>query len=488
MDHHMASFRDPEGALYQVGERIFRRVNARAPVLAQEGPLVDCLKGLQNTGHWIQAYPAPPDALQALESAGLLDSVGEDDQILEHPRVFFPSYPHEWCPSMLAAAGEHTLAMAKALLRVGFELKDGTPTNVLFEGHRPVFVGHLSPVLRKAGQMGWTAYGQFVRTFIIPLILHKMKGLPISWMYLARRDGIAPEDATKQLTLVDSLRPSVFGLVTLPALLSRRQRTDYPSNGIKISKSGDETLGHAVTAHILNGLSRRVQHWNPTTPNLTFWSSYDELGASYTQEGLDEKERFVRHALEVCRPRTVMDLGCNTGRYSRLAAKSGARVLAVDGDTACVERTWMNSIQENLDILPLVIDLGRPSPALGWENKEESSFLARVAGRFEMIFALALVHHLLVRERLCLVQLVSHLARQTTRHAVIEWVPPEDPQFQKLAGPNINLYTYLDRGTFENALSGSFRILAQSLIPGGGRSIYLLEKAHTRSTIAPQLD
>jgi len=214
----------------------------------------------------------------------------------------------------------------------------------------------------------------------------------------------------------------------------------------------------------------------PTGRPSNHWSAYDSAGESYTQEGLLAKVAFVQAALDSTRPENVLDLGCNTGRYSRLAAQAGARVVSVDGDPACIDQLWHEAQRARLDILPLVIDLGRPSPALGWENGEEMPFLERTQGRFDMVFALALIHHLLVRERVPLDRIIAHLARQTTRWAIIEWVPPQDPQFRRLTGPNAPLYDGLTALDFEAALGAHFEKRQVVSIPGSDRCLYLLEK------------
>ena len=54
--------------------------------------------------------------------------------VWEHERIPFPSFPYEWPPEMLEAAGSLTLDLAEAALEEGFGLKDATPYNVLFRG------------------------------------------------------------------------------------------------------------------------------------------------------------------------------------------------------------------------------------------------------------------------------------------------------------------------------------------------------------------
>lgn len=471
-----ASFRDPQGRIWIGPDSVFRAAwdepEAHGP---DGGPAKDRLDSLlhafQSECLWIPTVPVDP----ALIRPFLAPSAPLPRRAWQHPRVFFPSYAHEWSPVMLYRAAELTLELNVRLLEAGWELKDATPTNILFEGPRPLFVDHLSPSKRQPGQMGWTAYGQFIRTFLIPLCLHRLKGLPLAWIHLAQRDGVSPEDARFQLDLIDRLRPSVLGLITLPALLSRRQGPS-PSEGLRVWKNGDETIGRTITARLLKGLRKRLDRWAPATAAATQWSHYDQAGESYSPEGLQAKEAFIKQALELHQPKAVLDLGCNTGRYSKLAARSGARVVAVDGDPVCIDQLWHQAQAESLDILPLVMDLGRPSPALGWENGEEVPFLERTAGRFDMVFALALIHHLLVRERIPLDRVLSHLAERTTHQAIIEWVPPEDPQFQRLAGPNSHLYQHLSWEAFETSLAGIFRLEARIELPGGQRILCLLTK------------
>jgi len=473
------SFRDPAGGTVVLPDQVLRVIKTREAIDAiGDIELGAEIQGFQAEGAWVEAEKVSLEAArERLEGVGgaVEDFLLGALEIMKHPRIFFPTYAHEWSPAMLARAAELTLKINERLVKIGWELKDGTPSNILFDGPRAVFVDHTSPSRRAPGQMGWSAYGQFARTFLIPLCLHQLVGLPLAWLYLARRDGVPAEMALGNLSWFDRLRPSVVGLITIPGLLSNRD-SRVPQHGIKIWRGGDEEMGRMVTSRLVKGLQAKLHRWSPRGTEVTTWSEYDQAGESYSRDGLASKEAFVKAALEECGPRTALDLGCNTGRYSRLAARTGAKVVAVDGDASCVDRLWRAALAEGLDILPLVVDLGRPSPALGWENGEDASFIERIRGRFEFLLALALVHHLLVRERVPLPGLIAYLAGCTTRWAIIEWVPPEDPQFRRLSGHNQELYEYLTRPLFEFVLGTHFRIERTLEIPGGGRVVYLLEK------------
>ncbi|WP_243317488.1 class I SAM-dependent methyltransferase [Geothrix paludis] len=429
------------------------------------------LEELQKAGKWIPSSEVDPEDPQ-------IQLGSETPPLLKawiHPRIFFPSYAHEWSQGMLLCAARLTLELNERLLEVGWELKDASPSNVLFEGPRPIFVDHLSPTPRSAGQMGWVAYGQFIRTFLIPQILHRLNKTPLGWIYLSKRDGLSPEEAYSQLSVFQRARPGVLTAITLPTLFTKG-RAGSSHGGLKTWRDSDENMGRAITGRLLHGLRKQLDRWVSQTAPDTAWSQYDQAGESYSPGGLRAKEGFIQESLERCTPKAVLDLGCNTGRFSRLAAKAGARVVAVDGDAACVDRLWWTAATEQLDILPLVMDLGRPSPPLGWENGEEAPFLERTKDRFDMVLALALIHHLLVRERIPLERVIGHLSQQTTRWLVIEWVPFDDPQFQRLAGPNAHLYAGLTVASFEQALEAQFDIVARRRLDGGDRCLYLASR------------
>lgn len=414
-------------------------------------------------------------AIQALQAEGCWIGAERDpvrSDSLQHPRIWFPSYIHEWAPVMLHRAGALTLRAQEALLEEGLELKDATPSNILFNGSQPVFVDFLSPTPRPDGQMGWRAYGQFIRTFLIPLFLHQQRSLPLAWAGLARRDGISPEEALPLLGSLRSLRPSALSLITLPVWLGR-QRIHREAS---LPRSKDAPLALAITRRLLRGLTRRLDRLTGSGPGNSLWFDYQDRGISYTSEGLQTKTTFVEMALARLHPDAVLDLGCNTGHFSRLAARSGARVVALDADPTCVERVFLEAERDRLDILPLVADLGRPSPDLGWDGTDGLSLPSRLKGRFDMVFALAMIHHLLVTERIPLPDILARLAEWTTRWLVLEWVPPHDPQFERLVGPNHSLYGELSPEILEAHLRARFHLVERAEIAPSGRTLYLLER------------
>ena len=126
----------------------------------------------------------------------------------------------------------------------------------------------------------------------------------------------------------------------------------------------------------------------PAARKQSTWSDYMETH-SYDDPAFAAKEKFVREALAEFKPGRVLDAGANTGHFSEMAAQDGAAVVAIDLDEVCVGEIWRRAREKKLNILPLVVNLARPTPAAGWRNQECPSFLDRARGSFDGVLMIA---------------------------------------------------------------------------------------------------
>ena len=204
------------------------------------------------------------------------------------------------------------------------------------------------------------------------------------------------------------------------------------------------------------------------------WCGYMS-NPSYSQAEFETKSDFVRQALDEFSPKRVLDVGCNTGHFSALAAKGGSEVIAIDSDAAVVGEVWRTASAEGLNILPLVVDIARPSPAMGWRNEECSSFLKRAMGKFDAVLMLAIVHHLMVTERIPLEEILKLASDLTTDLLLIEFITPEDPMFRLIARGRDDLFSSLNTEIFETACGRHFSML-RSLQLSKTRRVYCLKK------------
>ena len=84
----------------------------------------------------------------------------------------------------------------------------------------PVFIDFLS-FERQRPTGVWIAYGQFVRHFLLPLLLYRKLAMTPTEIFLIHRDGISPERSYQLLGGLDLLSATALELVVLPRLLSR---------------------------------------------------------------------------------------------------------------------------------------------------------------------------------------------------------------------------------------------------------------------------
>lgn len=395
----------------------------------------------------------------------------EDGLLLSHPRIPFISYPSEWPPALWGAAAELTLNLCTELVEQGWILKDATPLNVLFTGTRPIFVDLLSIRRIEPAHPIWFAYGQFVRTFLLPLLAHTQLGWRLqtaqTW-----RDGIEPEELYAALSWSHRLRFPARTFITLPTLLGRMMKS-MPGS-IKPRTSADAEMTRGVLLKTLSSLRSAIERTAPA-PRSSNWSAYAESATHYSAEAHAEKRQFVADALARCAPRHVLDVGSNTGNYARLAAAAGANVVAIDQDTRALELLYAQSRQAGHNILPLCVDLAFPTPATGWQNRESSSFLARCEDHFDTVLMLAVLHHLLLSSQIPLGPIAELCVRITSCNLILEWVPPSDPKFIEVLRGREAIYGHITEAAFRQAFAPHFQILRESTL-SNGRILFHMQK------------
>jgi SAM-dependent methyltransferase len=347
---------------------------------------------------------------------------------LRHPRIDPISYPWEWTPAQWRAAAELTLSIAGKAIDAGWTLKDATPLNVVFQGARPVFVDVLSFEPRNQHSTVWLAYGQFVRTFLLPLVAARFLDWPLQTT-LFWRDGYEPTMLARALPLRHRLSPNLLDVVTLAALFENKKGATAGSTEKKAEKKTDPELAKHILHKRLARLKKQIDHAT-SDKNASQWSAYNQNASHYQPADVQAKQSFVRRVLELLRPSSVLDIGANTGTYSLIAAEAGAKVVSLDNDTAALELLFRTSAGQKKNVTAFVANIARPTPAVGWRNREQLSLLDRLSGKFDLVLMLAVIHHLILREQAPLTHIASLAAELTTRWLVVEWVPPSDPMYQ----------------------------------------------------------
>jgi 2-polyprenyl-3-methyl-5-hydroxy-6-metoxy-1,4-benzoquinol methylase len=473
-----ASFRDPAGHLLLLPGRALRIINRQGAVELKNFLTTKTAREFVAAGRLVGTkFLATGDNLEQLASADLEVSLRADDgaTIVEHEHIAMRSFPYEWPPEMLHAAGALMLDLADSALAEGYALKDATPYNVLFRGARPVFVDLLSFEPRDPHDPTWLPFNQFTRTILLPLLVNKYFARRMAHLLIVNRDGVDPEEVYRMCGPLRRLRAPFLTLVSLPYWLSRRQ-PKHEELLYQPKRLHDPAQAHFILRQQFKRLRRQLNRLTPAAGNGSGWSDYMTPNKFFTAGYLRAKENFVARALAEFKPQRILDVGCNTGHFSRLAARTGARVVAIDQDPAVVGTLWRNAARDDLDILPLVVNLARPTPATGWCNEECPSFLARAHGAFDALLMLAVVHHMLVAEQIPLARVMRLAAELTTGILIIEFVPPDDPLFHRLVRGREVLYEGLTRELFETTARRWFELVRAERLPETNRWLYLLRR------------
>jgi hypothetical protein len=139
-------------------------------------------------------------------------------------------------------------------------------------------------------------------------------------------------------------------------------------------------------------------------------------------------------------------------------------------DPAAVERNYLECRKTGeTGMLPLVMDLGNPSPGTGWENRERMTLAER--GPADTVLALALVHHLAISNNVPFGRMASFLST-LGRRLIIEFVPKSDSQVQRLLAAREDVFTGYTRDDFETEFSRNFTVEETIPLSESGRVIY----------------
>ncbi|MGH7341448.1 MAG: SAM-dependent methyltransferase, partial [Candidatus Rokuibacteriota bacterium] len=270
-----ASFRDPAGRVIEAGGRIVRLVERGHEAELLAALELPALGGFRTDGRVVGSRLMDRGEIRdLLEDEGAGEVLGDDIELaLEHERIPFPSFAYEWSPAMLHAAAGLTLDLAEALLAEGFGLKDASPANVLFRGPRPVFVDVSSIERRDPHDPTWIPYGQFIRTFVMPLLLTKHLGLPLEQLTATRPDGLAPEEVYDYCGSVRRFLPPFLTVVSIPRWLRFAMPRTNPYRPRRVT---DPAQARFIVGALLKQLRRLLRRVEPTGRVASRWSRYND--------------------------------------------------------------------------------------------------------------------------------------------------------------------------------------------------------------------
>lgn len=338
--------------------------------------------------------------------------------VLRHERVPVVSYVTEWSGSMLKDAALLTLDLNLALEELGLELQDAHPWNVLFDGCTPKFVDFTSIVPLREGA-GWRGTREFVGKFLHPLLLMAEGYAGDARSLLVDRRTLRGKDVSrKEVAWVLARNGALRELFRFLA-------------GPGSPRAGDR---RGVLAELRERVSRVEIKLHKTA-----WSDYcDEEVELATVDSWITKRRVVHEVLQRCRPETLLDIGSNTGWFSKLAAMQGSRVVAFDVDEPSINKLYRNEEARRLGILPLSMSFTDPTPAYGLALRCEA---ATERFQADMVLGLAIVHHLALKQGADFDSIVGNFAAYARKWLLVEFIPGTDRYMAKYYTEEFGWYT-----------------------------------------------
>ncbi len=466
------SYKDPSGGIFYYRDEVCRWVSSDTSQFYQDLVKSDLFKDLVQSNCFI-----PTSLIDLSGDEELSKKYDNNATYFKHERIEFISFPYEWPVSMIIDAAIHTLDLHIRLLQNNLTLKDATPYNIQFVGTQPVFIDLCS--IENASKNGiWYAYNQFCQMFLYPLLIFIYKRCIPGDVYRTRMAGLTLDETVQHLGLHPFWRYRAVLDYLIPALVVKAKyfKLDVTKKKLSISRTFKNSA--EIQLHTARRLRKLLGKLHLKT-GAGKWINYTK-SCSYSDEDYLLKQKFVETLLHAHPVKNVLDLGCNIGDFPIIAAKNGCNVVALDIDLDCVDSLYRNSKANNYNILSLCMDITNPSPSLGWLNTERPSFLNRINGHFDCVFALALVHHLVVTHRICFTELAHLFQHCTSRFLIVEYVGPSDMMFQELLRYRTESFNDLSMSTFEGAMLTHFSILKkQELIDkqkSMERCLYIMER------------
>jgi len=430
-------------------------------------------------------YIAPDYAMEFdhLTESGLYQTLVDQELMIPHTEVLlddkfpgyykkifprqlaFISYPFEWSYTqwqqmLLAYTRINQLSLAHGMI-----LKDASPYNFTFHNDKCVLIDTLSFSFYKDGDP-WIAYRQFCEESLSPFLLMHYKDPLWSKLYRGSITGLPLPFVSSHLPFRTRFDPFCLIHIHLHSRFSNDKKRKSENVNQGLNKEKLKILFDTIATNVL-------AKKQPLLKN-SIWDHYYENDI--------ESERYITAKIEVItrwlaeiRPDVTIDLGANTGKFSRLASPFSKAVYAVESDIYCVDEIYKTNIEtKDNNITSILADLADPSPGLGWHNEEKSPLLKRLKG--DMVMALALIHHLCLSRNLPIPFVARLFSEMTTQYAIVEFVPKEDPKSMLLLQHKGDIFEYYTEKDFINSFERHFKLVACHPFEKSLRKLFLWEK------------
>ena len=443
-----ASFRDPSGYIYYENNNVYRRIDKS---------YFEQYNYLMTSG----LYEELVDKKLLIKHKEV--EITDEYIIITPEKVPFISYPYEWCYEEIKDAALITLKIQEIALKYNMTLKDASAYNVQFYKGKATFIDTLSFDFYKEGEP-WGAYGQFCRHFMSPLLLMAYVDENLNCLLKNYIDGIPVE-------LANNILKGRGGLTAWQHIKLHSKSINKNNNVTEVKKMN---ISKISIINIISMLERQINSIKRIKKDTEWDKYYDNTNYDDIAEKskINHVEKYLKE-INLKDNDVIWDFGANDGKYSRIAAKNKGYVISYDIDYNAVNRNY-NQVkkQKEENILPLLLDLTNPAPSIGFAENERKGLTARSPVKCTML--LALIHHICISNNVPFDSLSNWLSK-ISKYIIIEFVPKEDSQVEKLLKTRKDIFDKYDENNFEKEFKKYFNIIKKDKIEDSHRTIYLME-------------
>jgi SAM-dependent methyltransferase len=355
-------------------------------------------------------------------------------------------------------------------------LKDATPFNFFFKEGRAVLLDTSSFMFFKEG-LPWLAYHPFCSEFFSPIALMHYNGQLWSGMVKANLKGLPLNFVSKQLPLKSWFNLTCLLHIHMHAKYANTEASVQEEN-LRKSKV-QEGFTKEKLFSLLDMILSTVKNWKQAYNIDKHWQGYyknDIESPIY----LNQKEEIIKKWLNDVKPKIVIDLGANTGRFSLLAAKEVEQVIALESDYNCldaIENAIDKAALKNITVIQM--DLAETTPSFGALEKEYRSIFQRLSNSHfspSLVMALAIVHHLHISTFLSFAHIAELFAKFNSKYLIIEFVPIHDSKVQLLIKNKQKDFSSYTQENFTASLLQYFKLIEVKKMEDTDRQLLLLEK------------
>ncbi|MDC1169976.1 methyltransferase domain-containing protein [Candidatus Pelagibacter sp.] len=453
------SFRDPDARVAYLNDSVYR-------IVYQNGfKKFDFVKKiLENKS--VAEYLIETEEVSQQEFKLLNSDIDKNVKVFKHKKIEFISYPYEWSFHRLKDAALHHLNLHINLLKNNATLIDAYSYNIQFNNYSPLFIDLMSIKEYSDGEF-WVGHKQFCESFLNPLVLKSKLGIDYNNWFKGNLEGINTGDLSKLLKFKHMFSWNIFYNIFLLNYFEKKYKKNEDLKIIKNKK-----LKKNYYLSILSNLVNFIKGLKPKK-EISIWGEYSRDN-TYDNEEKKNKYEFISNYFNKNKFNRVLDLGCNTGEYSKIALNSGCySVIGLDYDLNAIDEAYLISKREKLNFLPLYFDVSNPSSNIGWRQKERKGFKERL--NFDTVLALAFEHHLAIAKNIPLEDVINWITSLAPK-GIIEFVPKNDVTIQSMMRLKGDIFQSYNLENFKKLLSNKTKITSEKIVSKSGRILFCFEK------------